>query len=52
MEVSGQLHIPAALPQGKEPPLLIGNEDGWTGLLALPLIEPWFTGHLASHCID
>jgi hypothetical protein len=30
MEVSGQLHAPAALPQGKIPPVPIGYEAGWT----------------------
>jgi len=30
MEVSGQLHGQAALPQRKEPPLPIG-EGGWMG---------------------
>jgi hypothetical protein len=29
MEVSGQLHAPASLPQGKEPPLPIGYEAEW-----------------------
>jgi hypothetical protein len=29
MEVSGQLHAPAALPLEKEPPVLIGYEVGW-----------------------
>jgi hypothetical protein len=29
MEVSVQLHPSAALPQGKEPPVLIGQEAGW-----------------------
>jgi hypothetical protein len=28
--VSGQLHAPAALPPGKEPPVPIGSEVGWT----------------------
>jgi hypothetical protein len=28
-EVSGQLHAPAALPPGKEPPLSIGQKAGW-----------------------
>jgi hypothetical protein len=28
--VSGQLHAPAALPPGKEPPVPIGYEVGWT----------------------
>jgi hypothetical protein len=30
LEVSGQIHAPVALPQGKEPPLPIGQEVGWT----------------------
>jgi hypothetical protein len=29
MEVSGQFHAPAALPQGKEPLVSIGKEAGW-----------------------
>jgi hypothetical protein len=29
-EVSGQLHAPASLPPGKEPPVHIGKEAGWT----------------------
>jgi hypothetical protein len=29
MEVSGQLHDPAALPLGKEPPVPIGQAAGW-----------------------
>jgi hypothetical protein len=29
MEVSGQLHVPAALPPGKEPPVSTGYEAGW-----------------------
>jgi len=29
MEVSGQLHAPAALPPEKEPLVLIGYEAGW-----------------------
>jgi hypothetical protein len=28
MKVSGQLHARAALPPGKEPPVLIGEEAG------------------------
>jgi len=30
MEVSGQLHKPAALPQGKSPLLPTGQEAVWT----------------------
>jgi hypothetical protein len=29
LEVSGQLHVPAALPPGKETPVPIGYEAGW-----------------------
>jgi len=29
MEVSGQLHAPATLPQGKKPSVPIGQEAGW-----------------------
>jgi len=29
MVVSGQLHVPAALYPGKEPPVSIGLEAGW-----------------------
>jgi hypothetical protein len=29
MEVSGQLHTPADLPPGKEPPVPTGQEVGW-----------------------
>jgi hypothetical protein len=29
MEVSGQLHAPAALPPGKETLVPIGQEAGW-----------------------
>jgi hypothetical protein len=29
MHVSGQLHVPAPLPPGKEPPVPIGLEAGW-----------------------
>jgi hypothetical protein len=29
MEVSGQLHVPAALPLGKEPTVPTGQEAGW-----------------------
>jgi hypothetical protein len=29
MEVSGQLHVPAALSPGKEPLLALGEETGW-----------------------
>jgi hypothetical protein len=30
LEVSGQLHALATLPPGKEPPVLLGQEAGWT----------------------
>jgi len=29
MEMSGQLHTPAALPPGKEPLVSAGQEVGW-----------------------
>jgi hypothetical protein len=29
MEVSSQLHVPADLPPGEEPPVPIGQEAGW-----------------------
>jgi hypothetical protein len=29
MEVSGELHAPAALPPGKEPPVPVGYDAGW-----------------------
>jgi hypothetical protein len=29
MKTSGQLHVPAALPPGKEPLIPIGYEAGW-----------------------
>jgi len=42
MEVSGQLHAPATLPTGKDPPVLIGQEAGVEGKIpsAPPGIEP------------
>jgi hypothetical protein len=51
MEVSGQLHTPAALPQGNEPLVPIAYEAGWAPervwtrrwrekLLAPPGLEP------------
>jgi hypothetical protein len=47
MEVSGQLHDPAALPPGKEPPVPIGKEAGWapepTVLKSFVLIKMKFT---------
>jgi hypothetical protein len=30
MEMSGQLHVPAAIPPRIEPPLFIGKGVGWT----------------------
>jgi len=30
MEVSGQLHTPATLPLGYEPPVNIGQEASWS----------------------
>jgi hypothetical protein len=42
MEVSGQLHAPAALPPGKEPLVSIGQEAGWAPEpFWTPGIEPW-----------
>jgi hypothetical protein len=29
LEVSGQLHVSAALPQAGRPPISIGQEAGW-----------------------
>jgi hypothetical protein len=37
MEVSGELHAPAALPQGEKPPVPIGWEAGWAPEPAWPL---------------
>jgi hypothetical protein len=51
MEVRGQLHDPAALPQGKVPPVIIRLEAGWApesvwdcgeNSLLVPGIEPRF----------
>jgi hypothetical protein len=33
LEVSGQLYAPAASPPGEEPPVLIGQDIGWTSKL-------------------
>jgi hypothetical protein len=52
MEMSGQLHVPVALPTGTDPryPLdkRLGEHQSWSGrcgkdknLLPLPGIEPW-----------
>jgi hypothetical protein len=50
MELSGQLHAPAVLSPGKQPPVPIGQENGWAPVpvwtlwgktLPLPGIEPW-----------
>jgi hypothetical protein len=38
LEVSGQLHAPAALPQGKEPSVPIGQEVGWA---PEPVLTTW-----------
>jgi hypothetical protein len=38
LEVSGQLHAPAALPPRKEPPVPIGEEVGWT---SEPVWKSW-----------
>jgi hypothetical protein len=39
LEVSGQLQAPAALPPGKEPPVPIGYEVGWTRSAGLDVME-------------
>jgi hypothetical protein len=39
MEMSGQLHAPAALPLGKEPLVPIGQEAGWA---PEPFWTRWF----------
>jgi hypothetical protein len=39
LEVSGQLHAPAALPPGKEPPVPIGQEVAWTSEASLDDLE-------------
>jgi len=38
MEVSGQPHVLAALPQGKEPPYPLDRRLGW------PQIQSWCNG--------
>jgi hypothetical protein len=40
MEVSGQLHAPAALPPGKELLVPIGQEGGWAPELLFHQIIP------------
>jgi hypothetical protein len=54
-EVSGQLHVPAALPSGRESPITIVWEAGWSPELVWMLWrrenlssyrEPRFIGHL------
>jgi hypothetical protein len=39
LEVSGQLHAPAALSPGKEPPVPIGQEAGWAPRAGLDDVE-------------
>jgi hypothetical protein len=39
--VSGQLHTPAALPPGKEPPVPIGQEVGFDLGDSLDDLEKW-----------
>jgi hypothetical protein len=44
MEVSGQLHAPAALSPGKEPQVPIGEEAGWSpepGLILSLELKLW-----------
>jgi hypothetical protein len=43
LEVSGQIHAPAALPLGKEPPVPIGEEGGWA-------TEPVWTTWRRQNC--
>jgi hypothetical protein len=50
MEVSGQLHAPAALPAGKEPLVPIGQESGMLSISALILlslshVKEWHHGY-------
>jgi hypothetical protein len=46
MEVSGQLHAPAALPPGKEPSVPIEYEVGWT---PDPVLTTWGSENSCSH---
>jgi hypothetical protein len=43
--VSGQLHAWTVLPTGKEPPIPIGQEVGWTTELVW---TTWAPGHTAT----
>jgi hypothetical protein len=45
MDVSGQLHVPAALPPRKEPPVIMGWETGWA---LKPVWTLWRRKNLAS----
>jgi hypothetical protein len=44
LEVSGQLHAPAALPPGKVPTVLIGYEAGWA------VESVWTTWRRENYC--
>jgi hypothetical protein len=44
--VSGQLHAPAALPPGKEPPIYNGKEAVWT---AEPVWTTWRNKNSCPH---
>jgi hypothetical protein len=44
--VSGQIHAPAALPPGKEPPVPIGYEVGWT---PEPVYTTWRSENSCPH---
>jgi hypothetical protein len=46
MEVSGQIHAPAALPPGKEPSVPIEYEVGWT---PDPVWMTWGSENSCSH---
>jgi hypothetical protein len=46
LEVSGQLHAPAALPPGKEPPVPFEYEVGWT---AEPVWTIWRSENSYPH---
>jgi len=48
MEVSGQLHAPAALLPEKEPPVPTGWEAGWALLLSSIMIKLYVLGFLCG----
>ena len=56
MDVSGQLHAPAALPRRKSPPQYVVYGAGWTPdpvciLLKLPGFEPQLHGRVAYNLV-